>query len=143
MLATANLGPVPPRPRAFHIALWIAQIAIAATLATAAYSRISHSMGAMPSDLSRLVGYFELAGAVAMIHPSLLRVLPQLTPLAAAAMALIELLAIPLHLSIGRVDLLPTNLALLAAASFVAWGRWRKAPIPSRWSTANVGLNIN
>jgi putative oxidoreductase len=57
---------------------------------------------------------------------------PRLTPLAAAGLVLVMLLASAFHLSRGEVGALPVNLVLGGIAAFVAWGRSRKAPIRAR-----------
>jgi putative oxidoreductase len=86
-----------------------------------------------PEALVRFIGFAELAGALGMILPALTRILPFLTPLAAAGFAVIQVLAIGTHASLGETgSTLPMNLVLLALALFVAWGRWKKAPIAPR-----------
>jgi putative oxidoreductase len=45
---------------------------------------------------------------------------------------MIMILAALFHTSRGEFGMLPINFVLGALAAFVAWGRLKKAPIPSR-----------
>lgn len=86
----------------------------------------------VPAALVRFIGASELAAAIGLILPAATRIRPMLTPLAAAGLVLVMLLAIGFHLSRGEIQALPVNIALGALAAFVAWGRFRKAPISAR-----------
>jgi putative oxidoreductase len=78
----------------------------------------------------RFIGACELAGAVGLILPAATRIRPMLTPLAASGLVVVMLLAMAFHISRGEAaQALPINLTLGALAAFVAWGRFRKAPI--------------
>ncbi|CAE6780365.1 DoxX family protein [Xanthomonas arboricola] len=130
------------RSRKLHISLWVAQGTLAllyagtgfmkATQPIAALTAMMQWPGVAPEALVRFIGIAELVGALGLILPSLLRIAPKLTPLAATGLVLIQVLAIPFHLSRGEASVVPVNLVLLALAAFVAWGRWRKAPILPR-----------
>jgi DoxX-like protein len=82
----------------------------------------------------RFIGTVETLGAIGLVLPSLLRIQPSLTPLAAAG--LVPLMAGATILTPSFVGellpaLLPLTLGVLAAV--VAYGRWRVAPIaPTR-----------
>jgi len=54
--------------------------------------------------------------------------------LAAAGLALIMLFAAVFHISRGELPAIIPTLILLALAAFVAYGRWKRAPIASRAS---------
>ena len=82
--------------------------------------------------LVRFIGAAELAGAVGVVLPALIRILPVLTPLAAAGLALIMTLAIPFHVSRGEPQVTPMLIVFAALGVFVAWGRSRRVPITSR-----------
>jgi hypothetical protein len=88
--------------------------------------------GALPPAMVRFIGASELLGAIGLLLPSLTRIKPRLTPLAAAGLALIQILAMLFHLSRGEVWALPLNLTLGGLAAFVAWGRNNRAPITPR-----------
>ncbi len=131
------------RRNGWSIGLWVAQVLLALAFGAAGVMKLTTplaDLGAMmnwvtvsPEALVRFIGFVELAGALGMILPALTRILPFLTPLAALGFAVIQVLAIGTHASLGETaSTLPINLVLLALALFVAWGRWKKAPIAPR-----------
>ena len=83
----------------------------------------------MPAAFLRFIGVAEICGGLGLILPSLLRIRPGLTPLAAAGLVIIMIGATIVSLKIGPVALaaMPFVVGLLAA--FVAYGRWKLAPI--------------
>lgn len=83
----------------------------------------------LPVLFVRFIGVCELLGAFGLILPSLLRIWPFLTPLAAAGLTIIMIGATVITLTIGAgvLALMPLVVGLFAA--FVAYGRWRLAPI--------------
>jgi DoxX-like family len=87
---------------------------------------------AIPGPFLRFIGVVEVLGALGLILPSLLRIRPGLTPLAAAGLVIIMIGATGITLVVGDVApaLIPLAVGLLAA--FVAYGRWRLAPIGRR-----------
>jgi hypothetical protein len=89
-----------------------------------------------PALFIRFIGVCEVLAAVGMILPGLLRIRPVLTPLAAAGLVIILIGATVTTLAIGggTMALFPLALGLLAA--FVAYGRWRLAPL--RESSSSV-----
>jgi hypothetical protein len=102
---------------------------------------------ALPGAFIRFIGVAELLGGIGLVLPSLLRIRPGLTPLAAAGLVIIMIGAVAITLPSGDVSagLIPLVVGLLAA--FVAYGRTRLAPIapassvPERASTARPGLS--
>jgi uncharacterized membrane protein YphA (DoxX/SURF4 family) len=124
-----------------HYGLWAAQVLLAAAFAFAGVMKLTISAadlaqkmptGAVPIALLRFIGVAEVAGAIGLILPSLTRILPVLTPVAARALALVMALAAILHVSRGEISSLPAVLVLGAMALFVSWGRTTRAPIPAR-----------
>jgi uncharacterized membrane protein YphA (DoxX/SURF4 family) len=83
----------------------------------------------MPGLFLRFIGVAEVLGAIGLILPGLLRIRPGLTPLAAAGLVIIMIGATVITLAwIGVASaLIPFVVGLLAA--FVAYGRWRRAPL--------------
>lgn len=122
------------------IALWIVQVLLALAFAGAAYQ---HSFGAAqaqlqpgmqwiaaaPPPLLIFIAICEFLGALGLILPAATKIQPRLTPLAAALLAVIMLLAAGFHLTRGEYPNIVFNLILGALAVFVAYGRWRLAPI--------------
>jgi DoxX-like family len=87
---------------------------------------------ALPGPFLRFIGVVEVLGALGLILPGLLRIRPELTPLAAAGLLIVMIGATVVTLAVGDVApaLIPDLVGLLAA--FVAYGRWRLAPISRR-----------
>ena len=83
----------------------------------------------MPGWFLRFIGVAEVLGGIGLILPGLLRIRPGLTPLAAAGLVIIMIGATALTLASGPVAtaIIPLVVGLLAA--FVAYGRWRLAPL--------------
>jgi len=138
-----RLGGAKRRSSALHIVLWLAQIALALNFVAAGYPKAAVAMSdlatmipwttAVPEPLVRFIGVAELFGAVGVILPAATRIRPRLTPLAAASLALVMLLAMGFHATRGELaQMAPINLGLGALALFVAWGRYRKVPIEPR-----------
>jgi len=126
--------------KGFHIGLWVAQVLLSMGFGMAGvmklatpYAELAQKMAwaqHTPEALVKFIGVVELAGALGVILPAATRIKPVLTPLAAAGMVVIMVLAIGLHVSLGEVP--APNFVLGGIAAFVAWGRWRKAPISPR-----------
>jgi uncharacterized membrane protein YphA (DoxX/SURF4 family) len=124
------------------IALWIAQVLLAVGFGMAGWMKIMSPMpelvekmgwpGALPEPLVRFIGAAELSGAVGVVLPAATRILPFLTPVAAAGLVLVMVLALLFHLSRGELGAVPINVILGGLAAFVAWGRLRKARIEPR-----------
>jgi len=127
--------------RGLHVSLWIAQILLALIFGFAGAMKLFSPIEALAKNaawirdsevLIRFIGTSELAGALGMLLPALTRIKPRMTSLAAVGLFTIMVLATGFHLMRGEAKFTPMTLALGALAAFVAWGRFRKAPIPAR-----------
>jgi DoxX-like protein len=85
----------------------------------------------MPGMLLRFVAVCEVLGAVGLILPGLLRIRPGLTPLAAAGLVIIMIGAIALTLAMGQTGPALFSFVVGILAAFIAYGRWRLAPLRS------------
>ena len=83
----------------------------------------------VPRARLRFIGAAEMAGAVGLVVPAATGIVPQLTWMAAAGLALIMLLAIPFHLKRKEPVAMQTVVALIAGA--VAVGRLALVPFAS------------
>jgi uncharacterized membrane protein YphA (DoxX/SURF4 family) len=83
----------------------------------------------MPAAFLRFVGVAEICGGLGLILPSVLRIRPGLTPLAAAGLIIIMIGATVISLMIGGVVMAVMPLVVLLLVAFVAYGRWKLAPI--------------
>jgi succinate dehydrogenase/fumarate reductase cytochrome b subunit len=118
-------------------ALWIVQILLAALFlfsgAAKFFTPVDQMTQGMPGWMSisflHFIGVCEMLGGIGLILPGLLHIKPGLTPLAAACLTIIVIGATVVTVMGGMlaVALLPLVTTLLAA--FVAYGRWRLAPL--------------
>jgi O-antigen/teichoic acid export membrane protein len=83
----------------------------------------------LPGWFMLFIGVAEVLGGLGLILPGLLRIRPGLTPLAAVGLVLITLGATVYQLAAGQVGgaLFAAVVGLLCA--FIAYGRWRLAPL--------------
>ena len=72
----------------------------------------------------KVVGILEVLGAIGLIVPVLLGILPVLTPVAASGFVAIQLVAIVIHIRIGEGKKIGANVVLLLLALFVAIARF-------------------
>jgi uncharacterized membrane protein YphA (DoxX/SURF4 family) len=86
----------------------------------------------LPGWFLFFIGAAEVLGGLGLILPGLLHTNTGLTPLAAAGLVVIMIGACVVTLMIGggALVLIPLVTGLLAA--FVAYARWRVAPLPER-----------
>ncbi|HVY73628.1 MAG TPA: DoxX family protein [Puia sp.] len=73
----------------------------------------------------RLIGMSEILGAIGIIVPWWLGIMPVLTPVAATCFTIVMLLAAPIHYKLGELRNVATNIFLLALSVFAAWMRFR------------------
>lgn len=120
------------------IASWIAQILLALVFLTAgsmklfAFDQFAASAPALADQrgLVTFIGIVELAGAIGLILPALIKILPTLTTWAAVGLATIMVLATGFHLSRGEFSHAIVTVILLALASFVIYARgFRSQPV--------------
>jgi uncharacterized membrane protein YphA (DoxX/SURF4 family) len=128
--------------------LWIVQVLLAALFLFAGGMKLVLPLEKMtgsvplPGLFLRFIGVVEVLGAIGLILPGLLRIRPGLTPLAAAGLVIIMIGATVLTLAGGDVALALIPLVVGLLAAFVAYGRWRLAPLrassrPSTWQPAS------
>ena len=117
-----------------NAALWIVQGLLAAVFLFSGGMKLVLPIEEMTKDISmpgaflRCRGRAELRGARGRLLPGLLRLRPGQPPLAAAGLVIIMIGATLVSLSLGvAMALIPLAVGLLAA--FVAYGRWRLAPL--------------
>lgn len=129
--------------KGWNIGLWIAQILLAAMFLMAGSMKLMSgpaemvAMGMLwaenaPVALIKFIGLAEVAGGLGVILPAATRIMPNLTKLAAAGLAVIMVLAAGLHITRGEFEVVPMNVVLFALAALVIWGRTNKAPIAPR-----------
>src|SRR3954453_9674145 len=119
-----------------NIILWVLQVLLA--LAFFAHgclllfppATIVDQMNASLSRGSQLfIGVAEIVAAIGLTVPGFTRIQPWLVPCAAAGIMIVMISATGFHLMRGEVSSAITTIVLLALATFVAYMRWRVAPI--------------
>ncbi len=78
----------------------------------------------LPGWFLRFIGVCEVLGALGLVLPGLARVRQGLTPLAAAGLAVVLLLAALTHLRRREPGTVAFNAVLLVLVALVAWGRF-------------------
>src|SRR5215212_130806 len=118
-------------------ALWIVQGLLAALFLFAGGMKlitpieVLSMMSPFPGEFIRFIGICEVLGAVGLILPYALRILPGLTALAAAGLVVIMVGATVSTLAIGGGLLALPTLLLGLLAALVAYGRRPQAPYVS------------
>jgi len=133
---------IPNDSKVLNILLWVGQITLAGMFGMAGVAKATRPIAElapqipwtadMPEVLVRFIGTAELLGALGLVLPALTRIRPVLTPLAAAGLVTIMALASVFHATRAEPGGIVVNLLLGSIAAFVAWGRYRKAPIAAR-----------
>jgi hypothetical protein len=137
--------------KVLNISLWAAQIFLALvffiTGAGKLFLPMENLYALIPwtKDVNslpvRLIGFTEIIGSFGLILPSLLRIKPWLTSLAAIGIAVVMLLAIFFNISMGETSVLGINILLFLLAIFIAWGRFTRSPIPPKYTVRRLSLN--
>ena len=122
-----------------NILLWVLQVLLA--LAFFAHgglflfppAAIADQLNAsLPRWFQLFLGVAEILAAVGLMLPGITRIQPWLVSWAAAGIMIVMICATGFHLMRGEVSSAITTLVLLAMATFVAYMRWRVAPIRPR-----------
>ena len=124
--------------RRLTVTLWVIQGLLAALFLFAGGVKLVLPLEALkgpvefPGLFLRFIGVAEVLGALGLVLPGLLRIRTELTPLAAAGLAVIMIGATATTMATGDVapGLFPLTVGVLTA--FVAYGRWRTAPLGGR-----------
>jgi uncharacterized membrane protein YphA (DoxX/SURF4 family) len=127
--------------KALHITLWVVQVALALAFGMIGVTKLTTSEADLMQQsaeliekygvgLIRFIGISEVLGAIGLILPAALRILPVLTPLASLGLAIIMGLATALHASKGEPVV--TQVVFLLLTLFVVWGRLTKAKITAK-----------
>ena len=114
--------------------LWIAQIVLAVFFVMGAAMKFMPVektapkmpwMGDVPAIYVRVLGILDLVVVAGLILPMLLNIMPQLTLWTALGIIALMICAIVFHLLRGEKSDIGFNIFLIAAAAFVAWGRFK------------------
>lgn len=126
-----------------NLALWIAAGLLAAVALTGGISKTfvpkerlaAVHGGGWTGDASvtfvKTLGVLELLAAAGLILPAALDIAPVLVPVTAVCWILLMVGAMITHGRRGESKLMVLNLAYLALAAFIAWGRFGLEPFTS------------
>jgi hypothetical protein len=134
-IETMNPAVEAPRRRsALNVVLWVVQVLLALLFLWGGgmklvlpLEKLAAGPVHLPGLFLRFIGVVEVLGGFGLLLPGLLRIRPILTAWAAAGLVIVMIGAVVITLS-GGMALIPGVTGLLAA--FVAYGRWRLAPLP-------------
>lgn len=122
-----------------NIALWAAQALLAAMFLMAGFIKTTTPIEELsatlpwakdiPEGLVRFIGASEFLAAIGLLLPSLLRIRPILTPLAALGIATVMFIAVLFHISRGEISVIGFNIGIMTVALFIALGRLMKMPV--------------
>ena len=127
-------SPTLPRSNRTNVWLWIVQALLAVVflftggLKMAMPSDVLAAQSHLPGLFMKFIGLCELLGALGLILPGLFHVRPGLTPLAAACLVII-MIGATVSSAILMPAAVPVTVAIGALLIFVAYGRWRLAPL--------------
>ena len=119
--------------------LWILQVVLCLKFASVAYThgfrtnqakwqRGMQRFGTAARPLLALIAVLVLLGSAGLVLPAATGILTWLTPLSAALLALMMLMAVGFHVACRETPNVVAGLVLFALAAFVSYGRWAMAP---------------
>ena len=145
--ALPSSGPSRARQR-FHLTLWVLQwllgvsLVVAGTLKLALPLDQAVEMFPWAADIGALfpvTSVLDVLGGLGVLVPSLTRILPRLTVVAAVGVAALMTSAVVFYLLRDEPSEIAANIVLALIAAVIAWGRARVAPItgalpaPAAW----------
>jgi hypothetical protein len=139
--STQRLHTAPP-PKGLDVGLWVVQGLLALTFVGTAIWKLATPipelaakmpwMGQVSPGFLDVTALFDLLGGLGVLLPSVTRIQPGVSVLAALGCVVLMAGAILFHLARGEAASTPFNFFLVALSLFVAWGRRAKAPIARR-----------
>lgn len=118
-----------------NLSLWIAAGLLAAVALTGGITKTfvpKEKLAAAPGGewtahasvgFVKTLGVLELLAAVGLILPAVVDIAPVMVPITAVCWVLLMVGAMITHARLGQFKLVAVNLAYLALAVFIAWGR--------------------
>jgi uncharacterized membrane protein YphA (DoxX/SURF4 family) len=122
-----------------NILLWVLQVLLALVFLAHGWLMLSPPAeiaqqinAALPRWFQIFIGVAEVLAAVGLTLPGLTRIQPWLVPSAAAGIMIVMICATVYHLRRDEVSSAVVTFVLLGMATFLAYMRWRVAPIQTR-----------
>jgi uncharacterized membrane protein YphA (DoxX/SURF4 family) len=140
MTRSGQVRPAPARAaRWLTVTLWLLQALLAALflwhgqfMAFPPAEMVATVDANIGPRLRVFIGVAEILAAIGLLLPGLARILPALTPLAAAGLMLVMSSATVFHLIRGETTSAVSAAVIFGLVTLVAYGRWKLAPIPAR-----------
>lgn len=120
------------------VAVWLEQILLTGLMLMAGVMKLTRSKESLQTKMAwvedftpgqiRQIGALEVLGALGLVLPTALGILPWLTPVAAFLLALLMLGAVATHVKRKEPGQAVIPLLLAGMAIFVAYGRWNLMP---------------
>lgn len=118
-----------------NVALWITAGTLAALLVISGVVKLIKSNDQLVGmgfgfaedvgpGLVNLIGVLEVMAGIGLVLPALLDIAPVLVPVAAVGVVLLMIGAMITHIRRDEARVIAPNVALLALAAFIAWGRF-------------------
>jgi uncharacterized membrane protein YphA (DoxX/SURF4 family) len=124
-----------PRSRKLNASLWTAQTLLALLFLFAGVMKFvipaaeMAKQSPLPVAFIHFIGICEVLGGLGLILPGLTHVRTALTPLAAAGLVIIMIGAVVVTVMTAPVATAAVPFVTGCVAAFVAYGRWRVAPL--------------
>jgi putative oxidoreductase len=122
-----------------NILLWLLQVLLALAFFAHGWlflfppaAMVDQLNASLPRWFQLFLGVAEVLAAVGLTLPGVTRIEPWLVSCAAAGIMIVMISATVFHVARGEVMSAATTVVLLAMATFVAYMRWRVAPIRPR-----------
>jgi hypothetical protein len=129
-----------------NILLWVLQVLLAIAFLAHGWLLLSPPAeivdqlnASLPRWFQLFIGVAEVLAAVGLTLPGLTRILPWLVVGAAAGIVIVTVSATVFHLVRGEMSSAVITLVLSGIAMFVAYMRYRVAPIPARGAGSESG----
>ncbi|MCB2200459.1 DoxX family protein [bacterium] len=126
-----------------NIFIWVVQVLVALLFLMSGFFKgfipieQMASQGAIwvttvPAWMVKAAAATDILGGLGLLLPSILRIRPRLTIIAAWCLILQMVLAVVVHLRAGDIQVIGMNVFLIVGTAFIIWGRTKKAPIAPR-----------
>lgn len=115
--------------------LWVVQVLLALVFLFAGGSKLIMSatdlagQSTLPVGFLRFIGVMEILGGFGLVLPGMLRIRTALTPLAAVGLSIIMIGAVVVTIQTVGPAAAALPFVIGALSLFVAYGRWRMAPL--------------
>jgi uncharacterized membrane protein YphA (DoxX/SURF4 family) len=122
--------------------LWVVQVLLALVFLFAGGAKLVMSAAELtaqtplPPGFLRFIGVMEILGGLGLVLPGMLRIRTALTPVAAAGLSIIMIGAVVVTIQTMGLALAALPFVTGSLALFVAYGRWRLAPLGAPHLTA-------